>query len=75
MGAAGRFGSFGNDVPMAEPMWYQGLPTPYYGDSHVAWRQHVRKYVDAELEPVVDDWDRAAATGDLKEQRRSSAAR
>jgi len=61
-----RFASFGNSAPMAEPGWYQGLATPYYTDSHVAWRQHVREYVDAELEPVVDDWDRAAVTGDLE---------
>lgn len=50
---------------MGEPAWYQGLATPYYTSSHVAWRQHVRKYVDEELEPIVADWDKAAVTGDL----------
>jgi len=65
--ATARFEPFGSDAPLAEPSWYQGLATPYYTESHVAWRQHVRSYVDEELEPVVADWDIAAVTGDSEQ--------
>ncbi len=45
--------TFGSDVEYAEPAWYRGCPTPYYNEHHVAWRAHVRAWVDAELIPHI----------------------
>jgi len=34
-------------------------PSPFYQDTHHAWRAEVRRFVDRELAPHVDDWDEA----------------
>jgi alkylation response protein AidB-like acyl-CoA dehydrogenase len=40
---------------------YQGMPTPYYNESHVAYRKLCRDFVEKELMPHVSDWDEAGA--------------
>lgn len=52
------FESFGDMVPYADPPWYQGYNSPFYGESHIALRQEVREFVDNEILPNVDEWDR-----------------
>jgi len=47
---------FGEILPYCEPHWYHGGHSPYYSASHVAWRAKIRKFVDEELRPNVDDW-------------------
>lgn len=47
---------FGSPVPFAEPSWYQGMPTPYYGPEHVAYRARVREFVETQLRPHADKW-------------------
>eukprot|EP00397_Hematodinium_sp_SG-2012_P029816 GEMP01031531.1.p1 GENE.GEMP01031531.1~~GEMP01031531.1.p1 ORF type:complete len:488 (+),score=83.94 GEMP01031531.1:96-1466(+) len=55
---------FGAKEPLSEPAWYHDLNSAYYKDTHKKWREHVRSYVDDEIEPVVDAWDRAASLND-----------
>ena len=40
----------------AEPSWYRGIPTPYYKETHVAFRAKVRNFVETKLRPFVDEW-------------------
>ena len=51
---------FGSQIQHAEPAWYQGQPSPYYSDSHVEWRQRIRRFVDEELRPHVSEWESGA---------------
>jgi len=48
---------FGSSTPFAEPNWYQQFKSPYYKDTHRNFREKVRKFVEAELLPHVDEWD------------------
>ena len=50
---------FGEQVPYGDPTWYQGWHSPYYNDSHRAFRSALRDFVDRELAPFVHDWDEA----------------
>lgn len=50
------FPVFGNPIVGAEPSWYRGIPTPYYKEHHVAFREKVRNFVEAKLKPNVDEW-------------------
>lgn len=51
------FPRFGSEVEYAEPAWYQGLPTPFYDESHVELRERVRSFVERELVPHASAWD------------------
>ena len=35
------------------------LGPPYYNQTHIAWRDSLRRFVEEELEPHVDEWDEA----------------
>lgn len=50
-------GKFGSDIPFAEPAWYRGFASPYYNDSHRAWRAKVRAFVEKEISPYAPTWD------------------
>jgi alkylation response protein AidB-like acyl-CoA dehydrogenase len=47
---------FGEQIPFCEPHWYQGGHTPYYKEEHIRFRALVRKFVEEELKPNVDEW-------------------
>eukprot|EP01060_Flectonema_neradi_P038379 TRINITY_DN801_c0_g4_i1.p1 TRINITY_DN801_c0_g4~~TRINITY_DN801_c0_g4_i1.p1 ORF type:complete len:420 (+),score=96.92 TRINITY_DN801_c0_g4_i1:54-1313(+) len=47
---------FGSQVPLCEPAWYQGVPSPYYSDDHRQYRAVVRKFVDEEILPNLEKW-------------------
>jgi len=47
---------FGDLGPGCEPSWYQGFPSPYYGASHVAFRERCRSFIDAEIRPHLEGW-------------------
>ncbi|PHH62059.1 hypothetical protein CDD81_7615 [Ophiocordyceps australis] len=51
--------AFGDQVPFADPSWYQNYHSPYFNESHVAVRAEVRQWVEAEIEPNVHEWDEA----------------
>ena len=38
---------------------FEAAPSPFYTDEHRAFRDTVRRFVDTEIEPHVNDWDEA----------------
>ncbi|MHA7873594.1 MAG: acyl-CoA dehydrogenase family protein, partial [Hyphococcus sp.] len=48
---------------MTDPFSFDAtrLPSPHLGDSHEAWRQTVRRFVEKEIAPYVNEWDEAGA--------------
>jgi alkylation response protein AidB-like acyl-CoA dehydrogenase len=52
--------SFGDMVPYGDPAWYQRLNSPYYKDTHRAFRERVRKFVDTEIIPTLSEWERSS---------------
>lgn len=47
---------FGDELPFAEPAWYQGAHSPYYDEGHVRFRAVMRAFVEGEILPHVDEW-------------------
>ena len=43
--------AYGEGVPFGDPNWYRKYNSPYYNDSHRAYRDQVRAFVDEELTP------------------------
>ena len=50
---------FGSQIPLCEPAWYQGVPSPYYSDEHREYRATVRKFVDEAILPHLEGWVQA----------------
>lgn len=58
-GDATKFGDLAT-IPFSEPSWYNSKnSSPYYNEHHVAFRQQMRTFVDTEIMPFRDDWDKA----------------
>jgi len=51
---------------MGDPSWYQGLNSPFYTETHAAWREKVRQYVEEDIMPIVGDWDQMSVTNDTE---------
>ena len=49
---------FGSTSPFAEPPWYSRDNSPYYNESHKRLRAWVREYVENELKPHVEEWEK-----------------
>lgn len=49
----------GDMVPFGDPSWSQGYPSAYYGPSHAKFRDRLRKYVEENFMPNIDEWDAA----------------
>ena len=53
-----KFGDL-KSVPFSEPSWYDSRnESPYYNEHHKAWRQVMRDFVDNEIMPYRDEWDK-----------------
>ncbi|KAF5227308.1 hypothetical protein FOXYS1_16108, partial [Fusarium oxysporum] len=50
---------FGDQIPFADPAWYQSYHSPYFNESHAALRAEIREWVEKDIEPYVTDWDEA----------------
>lgn len=51
---------FGSQTPFAEPAWYDvRTGSPYYNEHHIAFRNKMRAFVDKEVIPNVDDWEKS----------------
>ena len=51
---------FGSTTPFGEPYWYNPEnASPYYNEHHKAFRAKMRKFVDDEIIPHVDEWESA----------------
>eukprot|EP00913_Durusdinium_trenchii_P026529 g24889.t1 len=49
-------GVFGDPIPGCEPYWYQGYPSAYYSASHETFRAKCRSFVEAEVQPYLEEW-------------------
>jgi alkylation response protein AidB-like acyl-CoA dehydrogenase len=59
-----KFGDLAS-VPFSEPSWYDSRNvSPFYGEPHRKWRQLMREFVDKEIMPFRDEWDK---TGKIPE--------
>lgn len=52
-----RLDEFGDMIPYADPLWYQGYYSPYHNETHAKLRDLVRAYVEEKLMPFVDEWE------------------
>ncbi|KAK0273843.1 hypothetical protein LTR35_011969 [Friedmanniomyces endolithicus] len=48
---------FGSLAPWSEPAWSQGIPSPYYNDSHRKLRDSLRAYINENILPYSLDWE------------------
>lgn len=44
-------------LPFQEPPWLQGLPSPYYRDTHRRYQQYCRTFVDKHLNEHALEWE------------------
>ncbi|CEH12087.1 acyl-dehydrogenase [Ceraceosorus bombacis] len=44
-------------TPFAEAPWQQGLPSPYYKETHYRFREWLKKWVDDNLMELADEWE------------------
>jgi len=51
--------SFGQLIPWGDPSWYSSWNSPYYNDSHRAFRAKVRQFTETEIMPYCHEWDEA----------------
>lgn len=59
-----------SDIPGADPSWHHRQDHPYYKPSHHRLQRFVREYVDTEIAPNVEEWERQ---GDIPETVRSTS--
>lgn len=48
------------DMPLFDPLLKQ-TPSPYYREEHHTFRAQLRKWVDENVAPFIDEWDEAGA--------------
>ncbi|KAL7805781.1 acyl-CoA dehydrogenase/oxidase [Trichoderma aethiopicum] len=51
--------AFGDQIPFADPSWYQNYHSPYFNESHAALRAELRQWIESDIEPYVTEWDEA----------------
>ncbi|KAK1772089.1 putative acyl-CoA dehydrogenase [Phialemonium atrogriseum] len=51
-------GTTTSTVPFADPSWHTDTSHPYYKDSHRKLQRFIRGYVDEEIAPNVEKWER-----------------
>jgi len=51
-------------IPLGDANWMQGLNSPFYNESHVAWQAKVREFCQKHGEPIIGAWDLAAVRGE-----------
>jgi hypothetical protein len=47
-----------SEIPGADPAWHRRHDTPYYKESHYRLQRFVREYVDREIAPNVEEWEK-----------------
>lgn len=51
---------FGEQIPFGDPYWYQpALRSPFYNESHIRFREKVRRFAEEKLSPFVGEWEEA----------------
>lgn len=51
-------GTTTSKIPFADPSWHTDTSHPYYKDSHRKLQRFIRGYVDEEIAPNVEKWER-----------------
>lgn len=46
-------------VPFAEPPWLNGLPSPYFNESHRRFQRVAREFIDENLHKYAVEWETA----------------
>ena len=54
---AAKTEAFGEPITFCEPYWYANYNSPYYKDTHIAFRAKVRSFVEKEVMPFCHEWD------------------
>ncbi|EEH36596.1 acyl-CoA dehydrogenase [Paracoccidioides lutzii Pb01] len=49
---------FGSAAPYAEPLWHSRQISPYYSESHKKVQAYVRDYVDNNLKPYAEEYEK-----------------
>lgn len=49
-----------SEIPGADPAWHRRHDHPYFKESHYKLQRFVREYVDREIAPNVEEWERNA---------------
>lgn len=44
-------------VPFSEPPWLNGLPSPFYSNSHIKWQETCRAFIDEHLNKHAMEWE------------------
>lgn len=47
-----------SQIPLAEPSWLRGLPSPYYNESHIRFQRACRAFLDKNLHTDALEWER-----------------
>lgn len=47
-----------SDIPSADPAWHRRHDHPYFKESHHKLQRFVREYVDREIAPNVEEWEK-----------------
>lgn len=47
-----------SNVPFADPVWHKDTANPFYKDSHRKLQRFIREYVDQEIIPNAEEWER-----------------
>ncbi|KAH7322772.1 acyl-CoA dehydrogenase [Stachybotrys elegans] len=56
--------AFGDQIPFADPSWYQSYHSPYFNETHAALRAEVREWVEKDIAPYVTEWEEAKQVPD-----------
>lgn len=44
-------------IPFSEPLWLQGLPSPYFNASHLKWQRDCRNFIEEHLGRHAINWE------------------
>ncbi|KAJ2890901.1 acyl-CoA dehydrogenase NM domain-like protein [Zalerion maritima] len=61
-----------SNVPFADPSWHRDKTHPYYNDSHRKLQRFIRSYVDKEISPNVEEWERQGFVPEKNFRRHAS---
>lgn len=48
-------------IPFADPSWHSRADHPYFRDSHRRLQRFIREYIDSEIAPNVEEWERQSS--------------
>ncbi|KAJ6002964.1 hypothetical protein N7451_005511 [Penicillium sp. IBT 35674x] len=61
-----------SDIPSADPAWHRRHDHPYFKESHHKLQRFVREYVDREIAPNVEEWEKQGYVPEAAFKRHAS---